>query len=496
MATASPQAWLEEELICSVCLQIYTDPVILNCKHSFCRDCIEKTWDEAVFDAYPCPECRAEYRKRPQLLKNFKLESIIQKYNAQDTSNCSLPCSYCTSNPRPAVKTCLKCEALLCLDHLRHHTRSTVFTKHILVDPTADVSRWKCTEHHELLKIYCKDDKVCVCTLCTLIGKHNHHRCGSISEGEKELRDEIKQKKFKIKEKSDALRKRIESEEREIFEYLDREEKRVIAEIDAQIRNLNSKVRDFRKDLNNLNSISKKKEIIFIQMFNSVSGNNLSKPFSLLPPPSLDATKLREMAHWLQERVERNRDVTILLYGLTPILDPDTANPQLAVSYSRRSVVLTKQKRRYPDHLERFDCFPQVLCAEGVSCGRSYWEVEVQGGCWRVGVCYRSLSRKGPGAKCSLGMNDKSWSVCSVLGSCTALYNGNKTKITAENHSRVGVYVDIEAGIISFYSVSDRKLTLLHSFQQQTFTEPLYPALTVNECDACITMCALSLTLS
>uniref|UniRef100_UPI00398F75E4 E3 ubiquitin-protein ligase TRIM11-like n=1 Tax=Pristiophorus japonicus TaxID=55135 RepID=UPI00398F75E4 len=530
MAGASPQAWLEEELLCSICLQIYTDPVILNCNHSFCRGCIDKTWDEAVFDAYPCPECGAEYRKRLNLEKNFELASIIQKYSALETSISAVLCNYCVSNPRPAAKTCLKCESSMCPEHLRHHTESGVFKNHLLVGPTADVSRWKCTEHQELLKVYCRDDQVCVCTLCTVIGKHRDHRFGSISEGEQELRtsfndqmekvrdnvravqtalrdlqkekqksqDKMKQKKIKIKEKRDALRKQIENEEREIFEYLDREESRVIAEIDAQITNLHGKMRDFKKYLNNLNNISKKKEITFIQMFNSVTDrlSDLSKPFPLLPTPGLDTTKLQEMEHWLQERVERDRDITVLLYGQTPILNRGTAHPQLAVSYSNRSVTLTRQKPKYPDNPGRFDCFPQVLCAEGVSCGRSYWEVEVRGGCWRVGVCYRSLRRKGPGAECSLGMNDKSWSLCSVLGSYTALYNGNKTTISAANPSRVGVYVDFEAGMISFYSVSDRRLTLLHIFPPQAFTKPLYPALTVNECGECITMCDLSQTFS
>ncbi|XP_048415359.1 E3 ubiquitin-protein ligase TRIM39-like [Stegostoma tigrinum] len=530
MATDSPQAWLEEELICSVCLQIYTDPVILNCKHSFCKVCIEKTWDEAVFDAYPCPECRAECKKRPHLQRNFKLASIIEEYKVQNTSTHLLLCNYCSNKPRPAVKTCLKCEASMCPEHLRHHTESSVFKSHLLVDPTADVSQWKCSEHQEMLKIYCKEDKVCVCTLCTVFGKHKGHNCGSISEGEKELRvyfndqtekiriniqsvpatlgdlqeekqktkDEIKQKKMKIKEKGDALRKRIESEEREMFEYLDREEKRVIVEIDAQIKDLSDKGSKVQKYFSNLSKISKEKGTIFIQMLNSEAGKlrSLSKPFPSLHIPSLDTAKLQELAQWLEEQVERNRDVTVLLYGRTPNLDPLTAHPQLAVSYNKRNVTLTRQKPKCADSPGRFDCFPQVLCADSVNCGRSYWEVEVPGECWRVGVCYKSLSRKGPGSECSLGMNNKSWSVCSLLGSCTALHNGNKTILPTGNPARVGVLVEFEAGVISFYKVSDKKLFLLYSFHQKTFTEPLYPALTANGYDECITMCDLSFPFS
>eukprot|EP00061_Rhincodon_typus_P010672 g35148.t1 len=189
MATGLAQEALGEELTCAICLEIYTDPVILNCKHSFCRSCIEETWNDTAAAPYCCPECRAEYTERPGLERNFKLANIVQKYLALELSQDAVLCNYCTEKLRPAVKTCLKCEASMCPEHLRHHTESSVFKSHLLVDPTADVSQWKCSEHQELLKIYCKDDKVCVCTLCTVFGKHKGHNCGSISEGEKELRE-------------------------------------------------------------------------------------------------------------------------------------------------------------------------------------------------------------------------------------------------------------------------------------------------------------------
>lgn len=188
MATGLAQDALGEELTCAICLEIYTDPVVLDCKHSFCCACIEETWNETNIVSYSCPECRAEYSERPVLERNFKLANIVQRYLALEVSRNAILCNYCTQKRRPAVKTCLKCEASMCAEHLRHHTESAVFKNHLLVDPTADVSRWKCTEHQELLKIYCKDDQVCVCTLCTLIGKHKDHSCESIGEGEKELR--------------------------------------------------------------------------------------------------------------------------------------------------------------------------------------------------------------------------------------------------------------------------------------------------------------------
>uniref|UniRef100_A0A4W3JYF7 RING-type domain-containing protein n=1 Tax=Callorhinchus milii TaxID=7868 RepID=A0A4W3JYF7_CALMI len=179
---------LSGDLTCAICLGIYTDPVVLECKHSFCRACIEEFWSGAAPGTYSCPECRAETSERPGLEKNFKLASIVQKYLALQSSQDAVLCNYCTESPLPAVKTCLKCEASLCPIHLKHHRENSVFKSHSLTELTTDLFLWKCPEHQKSLEIYCKDDKVCVCSLCAFIGKHKNHNFSSISEGEKELR--------------------------------------------------------------------------------------------------------------------------------------------------------------------------------------------------------------------------------------------------------------------------------------------------------------------
>ena len=134
----------------------------------------------------------------------------------------------------------------------------------------------------------------------------------------------------------------------------------------------------------------------------------------------------------------------------------------------------------YPDHVDRFDSRPQVLCTEGLT-GHSYWELE-----WSVkvdiAVTYRGIKRSGVGDDCDLGFNDKSWS----LG-CLDAHHGNYYSVThnrkhpdtlpvrPSGSNRVGVYLDWPAGTLSFYRVSSDTLTHLYTFQS-TFTEPLYPA--------------------
>ncbi|XP_043576699.1 E3 ubiquitin/ISG15 ligase TRIM25-like [Chiloscyllium plagiosum] len=534
MATASSQSWLDEELTCSICLQVYTDPVTLACQHSYCRACIEECSPQS------CPECRAEVPgfRRLRLAKGagdyLAVAPAAAAASAAAAPN-SVLCSYCSRSRRQAVKTCLKCEASMCPIHLKLHTANGVFQTHPLVDTAADLSVWRCAEHEKLLDIYCKEDKVCVCTLCTLIGKHKGHNFGSISEGEQELRDNLEhhltsirrnvasiqsslqdlhtqklttqslitETKREVKEKYDALRKHIENEERDVFHCLDKEQSRVTAAIDSHIRKLEKEIKFFEMCLVNLTDLSQKREkLAFIQGFNTMVTRikNASEQLtSSQPGPCLDKIKLDRIKNHTQKNLElvsqvkRDRDRLISLYGqrLTP--DLNTAHAQFILSDGNRILTLSPKRQSLPKNAERFDCCQQLLCAEGVKAGRSYWEVEVLGdsGVWKIGLCYRSISRKGKGTECLLGRNRNSWCLYSLVGSVLALHDDNDTKLTVGNISRVGVYVDFEAGTILFYSVCDRKLTLVHTFQEQTFTEALYPALQIGDFTTSLSLCTL-----
>eukprot|EP00062_Callorhinchus_milii_P000363 gi/632934294/ref/XP_007906601.1/ PREDICTED: E3 ubiquitin/ISG15 ligase TRIM25-like [Callorhinchus milii] len=503
MAAARHQDDLEDDLTCSICLEIYTNPVILNCKHSFCRSCIEDLCQEQDSSTSSCPLCQATFRLGADLEMNFQLANIVQKYANLDLSRNFVPCTYCTKKPFPAVKTCLKCEVSMCSIHIRLHRENPMLKSHPLVDPTENLAVRKCTEHEKLLEIYCQEDEVLVCSLCALIGNHRGHYLMSIGEAADELRnhlenhrekigvnakalratmkdlqkekyitlDVLKERKWKIQDKYDALRQQIRNEEKEAFHQLDKEKHRAIGEIDDRIYKLRNTVKETEKSLTTLNNISKEKEdLLFIQGFNSIT-------------VILDKIQLEDVRKWKIEptKKQRNREVMIRLYGQTPTLDPNTAHCGLILTDSRRTVSSSGQTKQYPDNPQRFDEWWQVLGIEAVSYRPSYWEVTVRkdGAGWKIGVCYGTMKRKGEGDECALGLNIKSWCLESWLDtwgdSIEALHNNVKTKLTADRLTKVGVYVDFEGGIISFYNVSGRKLILIHTFHQ-TFTEPLYPA--------------------
>ncbi|XP_044043397.1 NLR family CARD domain-containing protein 3-like isoform X1 [Siniperca chuatsi] len=165
-------------------------------------------------------------------------------------------------------------------------------------------------------------------------------------------------------------------------------------------------------------------------------------------------------------------------YSCELTLDTNTVNRKIKLSDDNRKVTRVEEDQPYPDHPDRFDYWPQLLCRNGLT-GRCYWEVE-----WRgdvdISVSYRGISRRGGSKDCVFGGNDQSWSLsCSDADGYSVCHNNRRTYISSSSSSssvsdRVAVYVDCPAGTLSFYRVSSDTLIHLHTFNT-TFTEPLYP---------------------
>lgn len=159
-------------------------------------------------------------------------------------------------------------------------------------------------------------------------------------------------------------------------------------------------------------------------------------------------------------------------------LDPSTANSELRLSDSNRTVTRVwshGSSSDHPDHPDRFERCPQVLCREGLL-DSVYWEVEWSGGA-DVGVASNRLCRDGPVADCLLGLNPWSWSVECSEGSYTPCHNNRRFNSRSPEPfaRRVGVHLDWAAGSLSFYCVSQDAMVHLHTFTS-TFSEPLYPS--------------------
>ncbi|XP_055074618.2 protein NLRC3-like [Misgurnus anguillicaudatus] len=167
-------------------------------------------------------------------------------------------------------------------------------------------------------------------------------------------------------------------------------------------------------------------------------------------------------------------------YACDLTLDPNTANTQLILSEDNRKVTCVNVEQSYPDHPDRFECYPQVLCKEPLT-GRCYWEVEWTGCGVFISVSYKNIRRKERRDDSVFGFNKKSWSLHCSDRSIRARHDNKGTMVSASSppSNRIGVYLDWSAGTLSFYSVSDTQtLTHLHTFNT-TFTQPLYAGFNV-----------------
>ncbi|XP_051991768.1 NLR family CARD domain-containing protein 3-like [Xyrauchen texanus] len=172
-------------------------------------------------------------------------------------------------------------------------------------------------------------------------------------------------------------------------------------------------------------------------------------------------------------------------------LDSNTVNTELILSEGNRKVTRVREYQSYPDHPERFDVDPQVLCRESLT-GRCYWETQWSGDGAVISMSYKGISRKGGSRDCVFGFNVNSWSLECFNNRFTVYHNNKSTDIRPPSHDckRVGVYVDCPAGILSFYIVSDtHTLTHLHTLIT-TFTRPLYAGFGVYS-DSSVCLCEI-----
>ncbi|KAM9334255.1 stonustoxin subunit alpha-like [Symphorus nematophorus] len=171
-------------------------------------------------------------------------------------------------------------------------------------------------------------------------------------------------------------------------------------------------------------------------------------------------------AQWLRPGLRK--------YSCELTVDKNTVHRELKLSDNNRKVTyMEEEDQSYPDHPDRFDYWPQLLCRNALT-GHCYWEVEWSGGVL-ISVSYRRIRRRGDSKACLFGRTDHSWRLSCSEGRYSACHNKGKTDVPSSSFSnRVGVYVDWPAGTLSFYSVSADTLIHLHTFNT-TFTEPLYP---------------------
>ncbi|XP_073346619.1 tripartite motif-containing protein 16-like [Pagrus major] len=436
-------------------------------------------------------------------------------------------CDVCTGRKLRAVKSCLFCLISYCEKHLQLHYDSPAFEKHKLVEPSEKLQDNICSRHDEVMKMFCRTDQQCICYLCS-VDEHKGHdtvsaaaerterqrklegsrqniqqRIQDREEDVKVLQQEVEaingsadkaaEHSEKIftelirlmeKRRSDVkqqVRSQQETEVRRVKELQEKLEQEIteLKRKDAELKKL-SHTEDHNQFLHNCPSLSALSESTHSSSINI-------RPLRYFEDVTAAVSEARDKLQDVLRETWTNISLTVtevdvllpqpepktragfLRYSHEITLDPNTANTWLLLYEGSRKVANMRQQQSYSSHPDRFTYCCQVLSRESLT-GRCYWEVEWKGTGIEVAVAYKSISRAGKVSE--FGRNDKSWSLDCVNNSYYFYHNKVQTPVSGPRSSRVGVYLDHSAGILSFYSVSGT-ITLLHRVQT-TFTQPLY----------------------
>ncbi|GAA6082735.1 tripartite motif-containing protein 16-like isoform X1, partial [Tachysurus ichikawai] len=530
-----------DQFTCSVCLDLLKDPVSLSCGHSFCKVCINGCWDqEDQKDVYSCPQCRDTFTPRPVLHRNNILAEVVEKLKKKTEVQAASPdhcyagpgdveCDFCTERKHKAIKSGLVCVASFCETHLKPHYQVPSWKKHKLVEASGNLQEKICSEHDEVLKIFCRSDQSFICYLC-MTDEHKSHDTVSVkayrTEKENDLQEEqlksqqrLQENQKKVQELKQAVNTiklsakiAVEDNERiftelissmekkrsEVMEMIRAQEKAELSRAERLLEQLEQEIDDLQRRVTEMEKLSHTHDHIhFLQRFQSLcvsSGRDDTSSITVSQHLSFDGVKksLSDLKKRLVEIFQeefinipgRAAELQIILpsepkcrddflhYFCSLTLDPNTTHRNLILSEKNRAVTLSEIKQQYSDHPERFDSWEQVLCKESV-CGRCYWEVEWSGDGMSISVSYKDIRRKGGDNECVFGHNKQSWSLGCLFSSSLSFYHNNiETDLRVPSPSRIGVYVDHSAGTLSFYSVSDT-MKLLHRVHT-TFTQPLY----------------------
>ncbi|CAN0208225.1 unnamed protein product [Lampetra planeri] len=504
MASATPSESVDSELRCSICLGTFVCPSTLSCGHSFCLRCLEAAWETA--SSFRCPQCRATFPVRPQLRRNVALANLAEQLRVGDGMAAAVVCDHCQT---PAVRTCVRCEMSYCAKHLKPHLENPRLRDHVLVAPIANLEERRCQEHRQELVLYCEQDESPVCTVCTIAGEHRGHEVMTIKNAQqtkqeafrlektgrekkktsaeswtqqlkgeyKRVQESLRGTKARISREFERRREQLKEEEREALERVDEEGRSALSRIQADIARYESRARGLEQEINQLlAAVAVQDPLSFLQdpLHESLRRSSVSQETQDDPAPVSSGLNLAKVISGGGVRTNLLADV----YGRSPTLDTNSAHDRLQISSDLRTMTLSGVSQGRPHHPHRFDFWPQALCSESFSSGQHYWEVDVGSARWcRIGVAYGTIPRRGGGAECSLGGSDVSWCLQKRGDSFSVLHGGVVTSLSVpQPPRRVGVHLDWDAGLLSFYSADS--MALLHSFNK-TFTQPLHPGLWV-----------------
>lgn len=437
----------EEDLTCPICCDIFTDPVLLSCSHSFCRNCLKRFWETGLRE---CAVCRKK------------------------ASKASPPTNLALRNV---------CEALV------QAKRNSVALE----------EKMNCSLHGEKLKLFCLVDKQPICVVCQSSKLHKTHDCSPIEEAVLDCKDELALSLKNLQDKVDSL-KRIHTTSADMFKYIKtqsletqksiknqfeqlheilhqeesariaavkKEEEEKIAGMKDKIKELSAEVLLIAETISVIQEQLKEEDMVLMKNFKDTQDREKSIAFGSenMSGFLIDVTvHLCNLKYNVWEKMLDHIDYTPVT------LDPNTAHPCLILSDDLTSVHYSKQHNSCPDNPERFHISAEVVGMTALGSGSHHWVVETGSNQdWLLGVASLSIPRD---SEISARPENGFWTLCFRDGEFRAMTSPPTPLTIKRAPKQVKVQLDYNKGTVSYFDPADD--TLIYVFTD-TFTETLLP---------------------
>ncbi|KAI3370848.1 hypothetical protein L3Q82_007134 [Scortum barcoo] len=360
----------EDQFLCSICLDVFTDPVSTPCGHNFCKTCITEHWNTNVL--CQCPNCNKVFYTRPELQVNTFISEMAAQFrqSAQQKASSSsseqqvskpgeVPCDVCTGTKLKALKSCLVCLAgSYCETHLEPHLTMAGLKRHQLMEPVENLEGRMCMKHDKLLELFFGVEL-------------------SKEGADREIADGV--------QVFTALKESVERSQAELIHTIKEKQRKTEKQAEGFIKELEQEISELKKRSSEVKQLSQSEDHLhLLQSFPSLNAAPPTKDWTEVSvhPPSYEGTvvravnQLEETLSKLMKKLFETELKRVQQYAVDVTLDPDTAHPELILSDDGKQISCGDVEKKLPDNPERFDTCPVVLAKQSFSSGRFYYEVQ------------------------------------------------------------------------------------------------------------------------